>query len=81
MQISALGNAFAGDLEAGSGRERPFMVPEEGETVVRGRVEAEQRPERAAMHGTYRRMLPDREDQGFDIGTPMRFVRQGSCPS
>ena len=80
MQIPARRKAFAGDLEAGGRLERPLMVPEKGKAVARGRVKAEKCPKRAAMHGTYRRMVPDRKDQGLDIGTPVRFVLQGSNP-
>src|SRR5215469_7034499 len=76
MQIRARRDAFTRDLEEGSRPERPFKFLEIGQTrLLCGRL-AQQCPERSTVNGTTGGVIPERKDQGLDIGPPACMSRQ-----
>src|SRR6266436_291727 len=76
MKIRAGRDAFARYLEAGGRSECVFEFPEIGKACLRRRFRTQQRPKRSAVNGTGRGLIPDREDQGFDVGAPASLLLQ-----
>jgi hypothetical protein len=81
MQVCASRDAFTGDLAAGCRPERGFELLEIGKAGLRRRIHTQQRPKGAPVYRANCTMVPDREDQGFDIVAPAGFLFQVKIPS
>ncbi len=76
MKIRANWDVFARHLEAGGRPECVFEFLEIGKAGLLRRFRAQQRPKRSAVNDTGRGLIPDREDQGLDVGAPASFLFQ-----
>src|SRR6185312_8351224 len=76
MQICTRRDAFARDLEAGRRPKCLLKLREICKAGLLRRFCAKQRPERSAVNGADRGVLPDGKDQGLDVGAPAYFLVQ-----